>query len=38
MAYSNDQNEPKVPISNVEKRSSADLLPRFYRTPGNKKF
>ena len=38
MAYNKDQNEPKVPISNVEKRSSADLLPRFYRTLGNKKF
>ena len=38
MAYSNDQNEPKVPISNVEKRASSDLLPRFYRTKSNKKF
>lgn len=38
MAYSKDQNEPKVPISNVEKRNTADLLPRFYRTKSNKKF
>ncbi len=38
MAFNKDQNEPKVPISNVEKRFSSDLLPRFYRTKGNKKF
>ena len=38
MAYSKDQNEPRVPISNVEKRTTSDLLPRFYRTNGNKKF
>ena len=38
MASSNDQNEPSVPTSNVGKRSSADLLPRFYRTNSNKKF
>ena len=38
MAYNKDQNEPKVPVSNVEKRTSSDLLPRFYRTKGNKKF
>ena len=38
MAYSKNQNEPKVPISNVEKRTTSDLLPRFYRTNGNKKF
>ncbi len=38
MAYNKDQNEPKVPISNVQKRTSSDLLPRFYRTKGNKKF
>lgn len=38
MAYNKDQNEPKVPISNVEKRNTSDLLPRFYRTKSNKKF
>jgi hypothetical protein len=38
MAYSKDQNEPKVPISNVEQRNTSDLLPRFYRTKSNKKF
>jgi len=38
MAYNKDQNEPKVPTSNVEKRESANLLPRFYRTKSNKKF
>jgi hypothetical protein len=38
MAYNKDQNEPKVPISNVGKRESSDLLPRFYRTKSNKKF
>jgi hypothetical protein len=38
MANSKDQNEPKVPTSNVEKRESSNLLPRFYRTSGNKKF
>ena len=38
MAYSKDQNEPKVPTSNVDKRTTSDLLPRFYRTKSNKKF
>lgn len=38
MAFNKDQNEPKVPISNVEKRESSNLLPRFYRTKSNKKF
>jgi len=38
MAFNKDQNEPKIPTSNVSQRNSADLLPRFYRTKGNKKF
>jgi len=38
MAFTNDQNEPKLPISNSEKRNSSDLLPRYYRTNSNKKF
>lgn len=38
MAYNKDQNEPKVPTSNVEQRNTSDLLPRFYRTKSNKKF
>ena len=38
MAYSNDQNEPKLPTSNADKRYTADLLPRYYRTGSNKKF
>ena len=38
MAFNKDQNEPKIPISNVEKRNTSDLLPRFYRTKSNKKF
>jgi hypothetical protein len=38
MAFNKDQNEPKVPTSNVSQRSSSDLLPRYYRTKGNKKF
>ena len=38
MAYNKDQNEPNVPISNVEQRNTSDLLPRFYRTKSNKKF
>ena len=33
-----EQNEPSLPISNNEKRSSADLLPRYYRTNSNRKF
>ena len=34
----NSQNEPKLPLSKNETRSSSDLLPRFYRTESNKKF
>ncbi len=37
MSY-NDQEEPSLPLSNNAKRSSADLLPKYYRTSGNKKF
>jgi hypothetical protein len=38
MAFNNNQNEPKLPLSNTEKRNSSDLLPRYYRTNSNKKF
>lgn len=38
MAFTDEQNEPKLPVSNVEPRNSSDLLPRFYRTTSNKKF
>lgn len=38
MAFNKDQNEPKVPLSNVEQRETSNLLPRFYRTKDNKKF
>lgn len=33
-----DQEEPGLPINNSEKRSSIDLLPKYFRTTGNKKF
>lgn len=32
------QNESGLPLSNKEKRSSSNLLPRIYRTDSNKKF
>lgn len=32
------QNEPKLPLSKNESRTTSDLLPRFYRTDSNKKF
>ena len=38
MAYNDDQNESPVPTSNNEKRNSASLLPRYFRTSVNKKF
>ena len=38
MAFNKDQNEPKVPLSNSEKRETSNLLPRYYRTKDNKKF
>lgn len=34
----NSQNESGLPISKNEKRTTSTLLPRFYRTDGNKKF
>jgi hypothetical protein len=34
----NNQEESKLPISKNEKRETARLLPRFYRTNSNKKF
>ncbi len=33
-----EQNESSLPISNNQKRSSADLLPKYYRTNSNRKF
>ena len=38
MAYDKDQNEPTLPVNGDQKRSSSDLLPRFFRTQANKKF
>lgn len=38
MSFNNDQNEPKIPLSNTENRDTANLLPKFYRTKDNKKF
>lgn len=33
-----NQEDPALPVDNNQERSSADLLPKFFRTPGNKKF
>ena len=33
-----DQEEPGLPINNSGQRSSADLLPKYFRTAGNRKF
>ena len=40
MAYNNDQSESALPVNNQTEtqRNSANLLPRFFRTPTNKKF
>lgn len=40
MAYNNDQEEFPLPVNNQTEteRNSANLLPRFFRTPTNKKF
>ena len=38
MAYNDDQNEYPVPGSSDAKRTSASLLPRYFRTNTNKKF
>ena len=38
MAYNDDQNEYPVPGSSDSKRTSASLLPRYFRTNPNKKF
>jgi hypothetical protein len=39
MAYNNDQSEQPLPGGNENrKRESASHLPRYYRTPANKKF
>ena len=37
MAFENNQNEYPVPNSNNSNRKSASLLPRYFRTPANKK-
>jgi hypothetical protein len=37
MSYQ-DQEEPSLPINGSSNRSTADLLPKYYRTSGNKKF
>jgi hypothetical protein len=33
-----NQEEPNLPVDSNSKRSSSDLLPRYFRTSGNKKF
>jgi hypothetical protein len=38
MSYNDDQNEFPLPAGKNEKRSSVEHLPRFFRTPQNKKF
>lgn len=38
MAYNDDQNEYPLPAGKNEKRTSVEHLPRFFRTPQNKKF
>ena len=38
MAYNDDQNEYPLPAGNNKKRTSVEQLPRFFRTPQNKKF
>ena len=38
MAYNDDQNEFPLPAGKNPKRSSVEQLPRFFRTPQNKKF
>lgn len=38
MAFSKDQQEPSVPVGSNNKRSSADFLPRYFRTGTNQKF
>ncbi len=38
MSYNDDQNEFPLPAGKNEKRSSVEQLPRFFRTPQNKKF
>jgi hypothetical protein len=38
MAFNDDQKEPSVPSSNIENRETSNLLPKYYRTKGNKKF
>jgi hypothetical protein len=38
MAYNNDQNEYPLPAGKDNNRSSAELLPRYFRSDSNKKF
>ena len=37
MSFENNQNEYPVPVNNNSNRKSASLLPRYFRTPANKK-
>ena len=38
MSYNNDQTDPKLPIKGKKSnRTSSDFLPKFFRTPANKK-
>ena len=37
MAFSKDQKEPKLPVNQDQTRSSADFLPRYFRTNTNRK-
>ena len=38
MAYNENQNESALPVGDNAQRSSADHLPRYFRTDSNKKF
>ena len=38
MAYNNFQNEPNLPVNGKSKRTSANHLPKIFRTPKNSKF
>ena len=38
MSYNDDQNELPLPAGKNKERSSVEQLPRFFRTPQNKKF
>ena len=38
MSYDSDQNESALPADGKSRRTSVDQLPRYFRTPQNKKF